>query len=132
MGGLSLRTDFDQYTEDIALDCWSFRPLSPDDDTTSQPDTNELPRSVIDAQATLQRITPSITNLMIAAIKHNRSSVDVYPLVQRMSGQAYALKVELERIGQTLDRAVASVKMLDKDFGRLAAEARQSGLTGWE
>lgn len=101
-------------------------------DNTSSSDSVEFARRMSDAQATLKRITPSITNLMIAAIKHNRSSVDVYPQVQRMSGQAFALKVELERIGQMLERAVASVEILDRDFGRLADEARRSGLTNWK
>jgi len=101
-------------------------------DTTSPPGSAELSRSVLNAQATLARITPSITSLMIAAMKHNRLSADVYPKVQRMTGQAFALKFGLDTIGQTLDCAVASVETLDRDFGRLADEARKSGLTDWE
>ncbi|GAB7338509.1 hypothetical protein MBLNU457_5260t1 [Dothideomycetes sp. NU457] len=100
--------------------------------TTSLFDPVDVARRFNDAQATLKRITPSITNLMMAAMKDNRASADVYPAVQPMVGQAYALKLELERIDQTLERVAVSVEILDRDFGRLADEARKSGLTNWK
>jgi len=93
----------------------------------TSPSTVELPDNFFKAQASLQRMTPSITNLMMAAMKHNCVVEDVFPKAHRLAAQAYALKLEMDKIGEGISVAVASIGLMERDLGWLGEEVKKMG-----